>query len=58
MTGPINDQNLPNGECAGRDLPDRGMMTGVTETYGADKGALNRGFTDRASITGDTKSDR
>lgn len=53
----MNDQILPNGECAGRDLPDRGTGTGVTDTYGAGGGALDRGFTDRSSIKGDTRSD-
>ena len=58
MKGMMNDQKHPNGECAGRDIPDRGNGTGVTDTYGADKGALGRGFTDRSSISSDTKSDR
>lgn len=54
----MNDQRLPNGECAGRDLPDRGTGTGVTDSYGAGNGALDRGFTDRSSISSHTKSDK
>lgn len=43
----------PNGDVPGS-LPDRGVSTGVTDTYG---GGLDRGFQNRRSITADTGSD-
>lgn len=46
----MNDKRFPDGECEGRDLPDRGIGTGVTDTYGAGKGGLARGFTDASGI--------
>lgn len=55
----MNEYEVPNkdGSLRGdtRSMPDRGTMTGVTDTYGADLGrdSLNR----KGSITGATKSD-
>lgn len=42
----------PNGETGGGDLPDRGVRTGVTDTYG---GNLEQGYQNEGKI--DTKSD-
>lgn len=53
-----NDQKLPDGKCHGREMPDRGTSTGVTDTYGAGNGALNRGFTDRAPMGRGTETKR
>lgn len=58
MSGPKDQQKLPDGKCHGNDLPDRGVSAGVTDTYGAGKGGLNNGFTDRKDISGATKSDK
>lgn len=52
-----NDQKLPNGKVAGRDLPDKGSRTGVTDTYGTSDGDLGRGYSGGESIVKDTKSD-
>lgn len=54
----MKDQKMPDGECHGREIPDRGVTTGVTDTHGAGKGALKRGFTDCQRIGKDTKSDK
>lgn len=49
------DQKLPDGTCHGRDLPDCGVSTGVTDTYGAN---LEAGYGSApVSIVGDTGSD-
>jgi len=58
MSGDKNGQRLPDGKCHGRDLPDRGVSTGVEDTYGAGKGGLKRGYTDRQGISNATKSDK
>jgi hypothetical protein len=52
------DQRLPNGKCEGRDLPDRGVNSGVTDTYGAGKDGLGKGYTGGTSIRKDTGSDK
>lgn len=57
MTGPMNDQKLPDGQCHGRDLPDRGSFRENADQYGVDDGAANRGFTSRQTISGNTGSD-
>lgn len=46
----------PNGQVQGdtKDLPDRGVSTGVTDTYGGD---LKQGFNNHGGIGSDTKSD-
>lgn len=44
----------PNGETGGGDLPDRGKMTGVTDTYG---GNLDQGYQNEGSLGSATKSD-
>lgn len=51
-----NDQKMPNGEVAGRDLVDKGCKTGVTDTYGAGGDDLSRGYTGGEKIGKDTKS--
>ncbi len=56
MANDTNDQKLPNGEVAGRDLQDKGCKTGVTDTYGTSSSDLARGFTGGEKITSDTKS--
>jgi hypothetical protein len=58
MAGPKNDQKRPNGECFGRDLPDKGCKTNVSDTYGVGDGDLCRGFTGGEKIGKDTKSDK
>lgn len=52
-----DDKRLPDGKCEGRDLPDRGVTTGVTDTYGAGDG-LSKGYTGGQSIRGETGSDK
>jgi hypothetical protein len=44
----------PNGETGGGDLPDRGKMTGVTDTYG---GNLEQGYQNEGKMNSCTKSD-
>lgn len=44
----------PNGEVGGSDLPDRGVRTGVTDTYG---GNLEQGYQNEGKLGGATKSD-
>ena len=53
-----NDQCFPDGTCHGRDLPDKGVSTGLSDDYGAGKNGLERGFVDRQGIGSATKSDR
>ena len=52
--GKVNPR--PTGELQGDDsnMPDRGVRTGVTDTYGAD---LEQGYNSLGSITGATTSD-
>ncbi len=53
----MEDQKMPDGTCHGKDLPDRGVSSGVSDTYGAKNGDLERGFSGRSSIGKDTRSD-
>lgn len=48
--------DMPNGEVSGKDLPDKGFKTGVTDTYGVGGDDLNRGYTGGDKIVKDTKS--
>lgn len=54
----MNDQKLPDGTCHGRDLPDKGARTGVSDTYGAGMSDMNRGHMGAEKIGADTKSDK
>lgn len=54
----MQDKKMPDGKCEGRDLPDRGATTGVTDTYGAGKGSFDKGYTDNKGIRSSTQSDR
>lgn len=45
----------PTGETGGKDLPDRGVRSCVTDTYG---GNLERGYNNGGSISSDTHSDK
>ena len=45
---------LPKMEIEGSDLPDKGMMVGVTDTYDSD---LTTGFNKMGKIVKDSKSD-
>ena len=56
MSGPMNNQKMPSGECHGRDLPDRGNRTGVTNDYGAG-GAMDTGHMGAERMGSATKSD-
>lgn len=57
MKNQKNDQRLPNGEVAGRDLPDVGTQShGISDTYGASDGDLSRGYSGGEQIGKDTKS--
>jgi hypothetical protein len=49
------DKKRPDGKVEGKDLPDAGNRTGVTETYG---GNLDRGYQNEGSMGGSTKSDK
>ena len=53
----MNDKRLPDGQCEGRNLPDRGVATGVTDTYNTTTNDLERGYTDKSSIRKHTGSD-
>lgn len=44
----------PTGMTGGKDIPDRGARTGVTDTYG---GNLEQGYNGGGSISSATKSD-
>lgn len=52
--GKVNPR--PTGELQGDDkpMPDRGVNSGVTDTYHSD---LNKGYNSGGGIGGDTKSD-
>lgn len=54
----MKDKKWPDGKCEGRDLPDRGVSTGVTDTYGVGKDDLGKGYTGGQSIRKDTGSDK
>lgn len=54
----MEDKRIPDGECAGKEMPDRGCMTGVTETYGTGKKDLQRGYSGGTGIGADTRSDK
>lgn len=49
------EQNLPQGGNVddGRPMRDAGCMTGVEESYGAGKSAMETGMTDRSGFGGD-----
>lgn len=46
----MKDKRFPDGKCEGRDLRDRGVTAGVTDTYGAEKTDLGKGYTGGTSI--------
>lgn len=50
----------PTGETGGSDLPDRGVRTGVTDTYGGnlEQGYQNEGKPDTKSDSADERFNR
>jgi hypothetical protein len=44
----------PTGETGGNDIPDRGVRTGVTDTYG---GNMDQGYNSGGGISSATRSD-
>jgi hypothetical protein len=55
----MKDKRFPDGQCDdGRNIPDRGVSTGVTDNYGAGSGDLEKGFIGGKQIRRDTGSDK
>jgi hypothetical protein len=54
----MDDKRWPDGDCAGKDLPDRGVSTGVTDSYGVGSQDLKRGYSGGSGIRKDTGSDQ
>jgi hypothetical protein len=57
MKGKMENQKRPDGTCHGRDLPDQGIKTGVSDTYGVSSKDLAQGYSGGQGIGKDTKSD-
>lgn len=53
----IDFSNRPPGQSENANIGDAGVTTGVEDTYGVNNSALNNGFADQKSISGECGSD-